>query len=399
MGKVDKKHTMEEKPGIHKKNRCKIIILLAIFYVLLICISLLAFEIYLRYTSTYAVKQEPTGPVTGILEGRPISLFKETPNGRRWVPNSHAIVRNHVISKRDIKMDINSQGFRDHEVPDFKLNNEIRILALGDSITGGDYLQADEVYVERLEYYLNQSAPGGMSVEVINAGVSDVGLKEEVQILQEDGLATRPDIVMIAFYLNDSRPPWGFEGEMGTQGFLRRHSLVAQHIYKWLVFRKWLKESGRSRFADWAKAQTTLDWKNDRNAFLKLVSLADLDWGAAWEDASWVSLDPEFIRLKELSERYSFKTVFVAFPTSFQVYANFIEDKPQQKLKEITRKYGFFYFDLLPVLREHKNEDLFFDACHPRVPTNDLIGKALAEYLEKNVLADFFITSPEKSKQ
>ena len=55
-----------------------------------------------------------------------------------------------------IKIKINSLGFRDSEISANKKSNEMRILVLGDSITWGDYLQANEVYVELIEHYLNE---------------------------------------------------------------------------------------------------------------------------------------------------------------------------------------------------------------------------------------------------
>jgi len=389
---------MTEELKRKKRSLFSVVVLLVSVNVLSISILLSAFEIYLRYTATYVTSRKPE-PIIGALGRMPMPLFTNTPKGKRFIPNSHVVIVNHFLSHYDVQMDINSLGMRDDEIKIIKPDNHVRILALGDSITGADYLQCNDVYVKRIEYYLNQAASGKTKVfEVINDGVGDIGMKEEVSILQENGLVVDPDIVMVGFYLNDSRPPWGFQGELGAPGFIRRHSLLAENIYKWLVLGKWLKESGRGRLADWAKAAPTLDWKNDRNAFMKLVFLADLDWGAAWKDDSWVSLDPEFGKLKELSNAYGFKVMFVIFPVSFQVYADFVEDEPQRKLEEVTRKFGFYYFDLLPYLRDRKNEDLFFDWCHPRVWTNDMIGKDIAEYLEKNVLTDVFVTSPEESK-
>ena len=45
----------------------------------------------------------------------------------------------------------------------------------------------------------------------------------------DDLRASRPDLVVVAFYLNDSRPPWGFtfSDEVGHPGWLRRHSVAA----------------------------------------------------------------------------------------------------------------------------------------------------------------------------
>jgi hypothetical protein len=98
-------------------------------------------------------------------------------------------------------------------------------------------------------------------------------------------------------------------------------------------------------------------------------------------------VDPELERLKHLAENNGFKVVVVAFPVSFQVHAQFLENKPQRALAAKARDLGFYYYDLLPMLRAHGNEVLFYDHCHPRAQTEDYIGKAIAEFLRQNVLA------------
>ena len=179
-------------------------------------VVLILFEIYLRLTETHIVK-ERSGAGLSSVENDAEFLVRYTPQGRRLVPNSRVLIRNHRISGRDIVMEINSLGFRDDELPAEKKEGELRILILGDSITWASYLEAEETYVERVEEYL-QEALKDRSVEVINAGVGDIGLKEEIEILKEKGLEVEPDLVVVSFYLNDSRPPWGSPANWGGGG-------------------------------------------------------------------------------------------------------------------------------------------------------------------------------------
>ena len=345
-----------------------------------VIIMLFSLELYLRLTETHIVREEADG-IMPSMELDAELLVEYTPLGRRLIPNSRVLIKNHRISHRDIKMEINSLGFRDDELSPEKGRDELRILILGDSITWASYLQAEETFVERAEEYLRQSLPSH-SVEVINAGVGDIGLKEEIAILEERGLAARPDLVVVSFYLNDSRPPWGFPGELGSRGWLRRHSLLAETIYKNLKLRSFIKEEGEDRLA-WASAMNKMNWAGDRITFLKLASLARYDWGAAWEENSWEVIGRELDRLKELSLEYGFKVAIVAFPVAFQVYADFEEDTPQQRIGEEARERGFSFLDLLPYLREYRksHKDIYLDWCHPAAKTNDFIGKIIAEFL------------------
>lgn len=352
--------------------------------VILPLLVLIGIEVYLRLTETYIVKIEESG---GLLSAELDAEFlvEYTHLGRRLIPNSRVLIKNHRISRRDIFMEINSLGFRDDELSPEKGRDELRILILGDSITWASYLPAEETFVERVEEYLRQSLPD-RSVEVINGGVGDIGLKEELAILEERGLLLNPDLVVISFYLNDSRPPWGFPGELGSRGWLRRHSLLAETIYKNLKLRKFIREEGEDRLA-WALAMNKMNWAGDRDTFLKLASLARYDWGAAWEENSWEVIDRELDRLKELSLKHGFEVAIVVFPVAFQVYADFLEDAPQRRIGEESRNRKYAFLDLLPYLRKYRRDhkDIYLDWCHPAAKTNDFIGKIIAGLLLREV--------------
>ena len=368
----------------NRKTTFKFTFCLVLLIVIFLLLGFLGAEIFTRRKATYIIKNVFNSDHRVFIQSDPNLLIHYTEKGRRLIPNSNAVIRNHYLSKRDINVKINSLGFRDNEISANNKSNELRILVLGDSITWGDYLQASEVYVERIEHYLNAGYEN-KRVEVINAGIGDVGLKEEIDILIDTGLSISPDIVIVSFYLNDSRPPWGFPGELGYPGWLRRNSILASHIYNKYKLWQWMKEKGTDRFK-WVYDQNKLDWRNDRRAFLKLIDIAQYDWGAAWDSDSWESLAAHFSNLRDLSRENHFKVLIVAFPVSYQIYANFLENYPQHTLNKIGRRNGFFYLDLLPLLRSHKTENLYFDHCHPRVTANDIIGKSIADFLQQEVL-------------
>ena len=372
------------------------IVLILLLNLFIVCVLLFIVELYFRSRQSYIVRPG-TGRAlqSGLVESNPAYLVKYTPQGRRLIPGARVIIRNHWLSGRDIEMNINSLGFRDDELAEPKAADEVRVLVLGDSITWGDYLQAAEVYVERAESYLADELPG-VKVEVINGGVGDIGIKEAVDILAESAPAVEPDVVVLAFYLNDSRPPWGFPGELGSYGVIRRHSVLAQVVYRELKLRKWMRQKGNDRF-EWAKHDYRLDWPGNRQAFLALTEKAKFDWGAAWEEDSWKVVDHHLARLKALSEERGFEVVVMAFPVVFQVEALFVEDSPQRLLARRTDELGFYFLDLLPLLRKQKNKaDLFYDNCHPKVHTNDLIGRELATFLEVRILPKINDTSVKR---
>jgi lysophospholipase L1-like esterase len=348
-----------------------------------LAVGIAGLELYLRYTAPKIVENDASS-LGRFAQGNPDLLIRHTPRGRRLIPNADVVIRNHNLSGRDIIMKINSMGFRDDEIAEDKQEDEIRLLILGDSITWGDYLQAEETYVEQLERALSESYPTH-TVEAINAGVGDIGISEEIDILTELGLSVQPDIVIVSFYLNDSRPPWGFPGELGHRGFFRRHSLLVETLHRNLTLRRWVKERGEERFT-WMRQAGSLNWHGDRQEFLKLANLARYDWGAAWEEDSWEIVDDRFVALKALADEHDFEVVVVAFPVSFQVYADFLETYPQDRLRELADGHGFGFVDLLPVLRQHTDKKLFFDQCHPGTGANRVIGHEIANYLRREYM-------------
>ena len=350
----------------------------SVLMVFLVC------EIMIRTRTTYVEARK--GPLFG--NHSPARLIRHTGRGKRLIPGSDIIVRNHHTSKQDVNMRINSIGLRDDELRVPKGEDELRILVLGDSITWGDYLEAEQVFLEQAEMLLDAAIPE-RTVELINAGIADIGIKEEIDILEDIGFSTEPDVVLLAFYLNDSRPPWGFTGEMGRPNWLRQKSVFAEELWRMLKMKEWIKKTGHHRFA-WVDARLELDWAHDPAALRELAHLARYDWGAAWSKDSWDVIVAELKTLAALASRHDFEVAVVQFPVVFQVESEgFVDDEPQRTMNAILEEFGFPCLDLLPMLREHRSEQLFFDQCHPRVATNAMIGEALAEFLMVEVLEGY----------
>jgi lysophospholipase L1-like esterase len=341
-------------------------------------VSLIAAELIHRRLQQ---RVEPVGPSSlGSVQSDPGLLIASTDRGKRLVPGTKAVIRNHRLSRRDIQVEINSHGFRDIELAVPRPVDELRILAIGDSITWGDYLQADEVWVERAERKLGQALPA-RSVQIVNGGVGDMGLAEEIDLLEERGLALEPQLVLLAFYLNDSRPPWGFPAELGSPGWLRRHSSIVDAVYRAARLRGWVEEHGVDRFAEWVPMVSQGRWRTEPAAFEAMVGAARFDWGAAWDPDSWQSVERELDRLEGLARAHRFELAMVAFPVRFQVDAEFLDDTPQRALGEIAARRGIPLLDLLQPLRDYPGGPLYYDQCHPTVLGNAVVGAEVASFL------------------
>lgn len=312
------------------------------------------------------------------LETSPELLIKHTGTGRRLVPNAAVVVKNHFLSGLDVTIETNTYGFRAAPISPAKEDDEIRILALGDSITIGDHLPLEAAFTHKLEQKLAKQLPD-KKVAVINAGVMGIGLKEQITILKESGLKISPDIVLVNFYLNNGRPSWGFTNETRHRGWLRRHSVAIEFMYNQLKLFQWISEQGSDRFT-WITTKDTLPWATDRDAFKQLVEDARYDWGSAWEDSLWNEIMPLFDELKSLSIAHNFKVILATFPVSFQVYSSVFDSWPQKKVQSIAAAFGFTPVDLLPALSQAAKTDaeLFYDQCHPTATGDEITATTLA---------------------
>lgn len=108
----------------------------------------------------------------------------------------------------DVLVTINAHGLRDRPIG-AKAAGELRVLALGDSVTFGWGVAQDETFVAQLEPLL--SARLARPVRAINAGVGSYNTVQEVAWFVRDGRALAPDLVLLTYVGNDTEvnaPPF-----------------------------------------------------------------------------------------------------------------------------------------------------------------------------------------------
>jgi len=320
----------------------------------------------------------PRQPVVPISE-----LAIETVHGKRLLPNLDAFYYSH-LSKKEIHFRTNGFGFRGKNISLDKKSGVTRIIVLGDSIVLANFLPPEELITTLLENKLSAFRP----VEVINAGVANVGLEEERWILKETGIKLHPDLVIVGFYLNDSRSADGIESQ--GDGLPARAIKISRsleqysYLYKW-IWRRFLVKRfvGKDQGAlqEWRKEYRAGGWKTDRKAYQDLVKSASWDWGAAWEEDSWKEIYRELDELRSLAEQNQFQLAIMVFPVAVQVRSSVADDYPQKKMLSYCSRAQIPCLDLLPWLKSHRDEEIFFDHCHLTAQGNRIVADALAEFI------------------
>lgn len=94
----------------------------------------------------------------------------------------------------------NSHGFRDREWTRSREAGTVRVMVLGDSMTFGVGVTADEAYPRLLDARLNET---GGRVETLNLGVPGWTTARQAAFFAAEGLSHAPSIVVIGFFIND----------------------------------------------------------------------------------------------------------------------------------------------------------------------------------------------------
>lgn len=104
---------------------------------------------------------------------------------------------------------ISSLGMRDHEYSPRKPAGVTRIAVLGDSYTFGNGVALSRTFPKVLEQRLGGRA-GAARYEVMNFGVKGYDTAQELATLREVALPLDPDLVLVAYFLNDVGDPERF---------------------------------------------------------------------------------------------------------------------------------------------------------------------------------------------
>jgi lysophospholipase L1-like esterase len=103
-----------------------------------------------------------------------------------------------------VEVKINSKGLRDYEYSYEKPVGTYRILVLGDSIAFGWGVNFSNIYSKLLEKKLNINNPKE-KYEIINSGVINYQLNEELFYLKNEGFKYSPDLIILGYFVDDAK--------------------------------------------------------------------------------------------------------------------------------------------------------------------------------------------------
>jgi lysophospholipase L1-like esterase len=136
-------------------------------------------------------------PWTGnlvVVRGAQVFAFK---------PHASGVFPGNVDSTRTFPYRTNAHGLRDRDRP-AKAPGTKRVLVMGDSYTWGYAIAEEEAYPQVAERLLAER--GRPDIEVINGGIPDYNSRQERQLLEQLMRIYQPDVVFLAYVVNDAEP-------------------------------------------------------------------------------------------------------------------------------------------------------------------------------------------------
>jgi hypothetical protein len=289
----------------------------------------------------------------------PYRMVYQTPHGLRLRANLRGIIKNHVLSQKDIELRTDSLGLRGHD----PMHNHLpKILVLGDSITLADYADENETIPALLsEHFKNQFI-------FVNAGVATTGTQDQFYRYLEVRDSLKPKVVLVGMFLDDARSA---------------HGVRIQKLPAWAD----ISRLGALMIAAAPKVRRLLLLPEESPG--EALRIADIS--AMWAAEGWTSIAKTLELLKQDARAHGITLGLFLFPLAEQVYAQGetttpnTSPLPQEHFIKMCSDLELPCFDLLPALREaHKKEPhqrLFFDFCHLTVSGHHIVAKALAQWL------------------
>lgn len=307
----------------------------------------------------------------------------------------------------------NSRGLRDREFEYPKPAGVSRILILGDSMTEGGQVSADQTFTKRLEQSLMQT---GVPVEVINAGMAGFGTAHEVLFYEHEGARYQPDIVVLAFFIGNDvydnsqrlvptgtpgKPPAPYfvlvDGEIELRNFPCRCDAAEQQGHLPAV-RRFIRQRSAlygllgpavigvaPRVAGFLAQEGVMGNLSRQSSwmtrdgipllFFNFAAVTSSDWTDAWEVTRRL-----LVRLRDDVTRSGARLIIAGIPSREQVHPQLWEaavstypklregvwdlDKPDRMLAEASASAGAPYVSLVGPLRDEARKSarlLFFD--------------------------------------
>ncbi len=283
------------------------------------------------------------------------------------------------VVARGMRVRVNEFGLRGPTASAQPAPGVHRILALGDSVTFGLGVPAEEAFPAVLEREL------GGGHEVLNGGVEGYNTEAELAYLRQRGLALRPETVVVAFNLND----YDYAPVLGPLGILTRDPAARvprrslANVSEFYFLLRWLVATRGRPWGDPRVMAAFTPRPGERFSDLdRYISVLRKRYYAHPSDERWRVLVDSLRGLGETARASGVRLLLAILPDGDQVGVAKPDLLPQQKVLAVCAEARLDCLDLYPTFAAAaKDGELFLDIMHPNAAGHRLVARALAERL------------------
>ena len=290
----------------------------------------------------------------------------------------------------DIK--INSQGFRGPEPS--RNPSTHRVIVLGDSIAFGHNLPVEDTFSFQLQQRL---VAHGRDVEILNFGVGGYDTLQEVSLLEIRGLKYHPDLVVVAYCLNDisiaSADVEHIKRMQPSHSSFLYESRLAQLIsvnIETIRVKNWLKHMNEPQVFHREYENQIDPISDDESELLALMNQAP-----KWPSTTWYGdrdrvgrLRFGFRRLSRISKENDFPVVIMIVPLLLDNGGAYSHRAAHRIVEMEARRAGFDTIDLTDEFMRTGMENLkssLGDIIHPNKVGHTIMADSLSAFIGEHL--------------
>lgn len=257
---------------------------------------------------------------------------------------------------------INSAGFRGADFPAHKTTGVTRIAILGDSVAYGYSVPLEQTFARLVEKQLNAD---GYPAEVLNFAVNGYSTVAELELYKTRVREYKPDIVLLAYVLNDPIPSAFVVKSVGSA---KQQASFFQTLAKHSQLGAWI-------FLQWKSITQRFDQKNNYQSIYANPNL----WNATTQALG---------DLKTMTQEDGAKFATVVFPLLLD-FNNYPMRDIHQQVNSTLQTNGITHIDLLNDFSTHPYESLRphpKDDTHPNAIGHAIAAEKITAMLEKDFM-------------